>query len=107
MLTTKTKQIFDVCFVLFNIFRQITPTPFDIAEVLTLSPKEMTHELNADEFRVWALALNLHLLCELSDLYKDLASYSEIFHPVTVCLKSGRLPLHRYPDQLKVRVVWK
>ncbi|XP_072026375.1 nucleolar protein 14-like isoform X2 [Amphiura filiformis] len=84
-----------------NVTRQISISPINIAEILSLPAKEALEELETDEFRIWALSLTLQLLCELSTLYEQLSSFREIFHPISTCLESGRLPQDRYPDSIK------
>ena len=86
----------------FNFHRKISITRVNIAETLSMPLNEISEELNTDEFRIWALSLTLHLLCELSTLYQHLSSFREIFEPILQCLESERLPLHRYPHSIQV-----
>uniref|UniRef100_A0A673WFH3 NOP14 nucleolar protein homolog (yeast) n=1 Tax=Salmo trutta TaxID=8032 RepID=A0A673WFH3_SALTR len=70
--------------------------PLSATQTLTL-----TTDLDTDHYRLSAVATCLDLLKRCSSLYRELASYSHIFQPITTLL-SKHLPIKTYPAALQV-----
>uniref|UniRef100_A0A673W7G8 NOP14 nucleolar protein homolog (yeast) n=1 Tax=Salmo trutta TaxID=8032 RepID=A0A673W7G8_SALTR len=69
--------------------------PLSATQTLTL-----TTDLDTDHYRLSAVATCLDLLKRCSSLYRELASYSHIFQPITTLL-SKHLPIKTYPAALQ------